>query len=160
MNILGVGGAEFLAIFLIMIVVAGPKRMIHWSYILGTYVSKMRRMWEEAAAMLQKEFDEAGMDIQVPRDIPTRQSLNREAQKLTNPITRPLDEVLEETKAAAAIPKENGRPTYQSKVTRSTPAETNSKPAEQPDLGSWSKGNGSQVDSNLGTWSNPKDKED
>ena len=35
MNFLGVGAWELVAILLIMLVFAGPKRMIHWSYVWG-----------------------------------------------------------------------------------------------------------------------------
>ena len=41
MDILGVGGWEIVAILLIMLIVAGPKRMISWSYTLGKYVSQL-----------------------------------------------------------------------------------------------------------------------
>ena len=35
MNVLGVGGWELLVVLLVMMVVAGPKRMILWSGVLG-----------------------------------------------------------------------------------------------------------------------------
>ncbi len=98
MDILGVGGWELVAILLIMLVVAGPKRMIAWSYTLGTYVSKLRKMWAETAKMLQKEFDEAGVDVKVPTDIPTRATLNKEIGRAFAPVTKPLQETLDATK--------------------------------------------------------------
>ena len=90
MDILGVGGWEFVAIFLIMLVVAGPKRMIQWSYTLGKYVAQLRQMWAETAEMLQKEFDEAGVDVKVPKDIPTRATINQEIGRALTPITKPF----------------------------------------------------------------------
>ena len=103
MDILGVGGAEFLAILIIMLVVAGPKRMIHWAYILGQYTAKARTMWAETMAYVQKEFDEAGVDIQLPKEPPTRRNFNQQiTQQVTKafePVTKPVQEALDETKS-------------------------------------------------------------
>lgn len=98
MDILGIGGWELVAIFVIMLVVAGPKRMIQWSYTLGKYVAVLRKMWSETAQMLQKEFDEAGVDVKVPKDIPTRATINREINRALSPVTKPLQETLDATK--------------------------------------------------------------
>lgn len=98
MDILGVGGWEIVAILLIMLIVAGPKRMISWSYTLGKYVSQLRRMWADTAQMLQKEFDDAGVDVQVPKDIPTRGDLNREIGRALTPVTKPFQETMNATK--------------------------------------------------------------
>ncbi len=98
MDILGVGGWEFVAIFLIMLVVAGPKRMISWSYTLGKYVAQLRHMWAETAELLQKEFDDAGVDVTVPKDIPTRATLNQEIGRALTPITKPFQESLDATR--------------------------------------------------------------
>lgn len=94
MEFFGVGGMELIAILLIALIVAGPKRMIAWSYTLGKWVSQARRMWSETAALLQKELDDAGVDIKVPTEPPTRQSLNNEVRRLTNPVTKPLQDSL------------------------------------------------------------------
>ena len=63
MEIFGIGGAELVAILIIMLVVAGPKRMVQWAYVLGQYVSKARAMWDGVMAGVQKEIDDAGLDI-------------------------------------------------------------------------------------------------
>ena len=78
MEIFGIGGAELVAILIIMLVVAGPKRMIQWAYILGQYTAKVRAMWAETMTYVQKEFDEAGLNVQLPKDVPTRGSFTRE----------------------------------------------------------------------------------
>ncbi len=96
MNVLGVGGSELLIVLLIMLVIAGPKRMIHWSYVLGQHLSKFRRMWSETVDIVQKEFDEAGVGIQLPKDVPTRGSLNKQAGKLMSGVTAPMQETLDE----------------------------------------------------------------
>jgi Sec-independent protein translocase protein TatA len=97
MEIFGIGGAELIAILVIMLVVAGPKRMIQWSYTLGKYVAMARNMWAQTAQQLQKEVDAAGVDFQVPKDIPTRGSLNATIGKFiadtAKPITQPVDEI-------------------------------------------------------------------
>ena len=99
MNILGVGGTEFIIILLIMLIVAGPKRMIHWSYILGQYLAKFRRMWAETVDVVQQEFDEAGVGIQLPKDMPTRGSLNRQAGKMLGSVTAPVKETMDQVDA-------------------------------------------------------------
>lgn len=106
MNILGIGGPEFILIFIIMLIVAGPKRMIAWSYTLGTYIARFRRMWEETVDVLQKEFDDAGVDVKVPRELPTRASLNQQAAKALSSVTRPVQSVLDDASSELKDVKE------------------------------------------------------
>ena len=87
MEIFGVGGGEVVAILVIMLVVAGPKRMVQWAYVLGQYVSKARAMWDEVMAGVQKEIDDAGLDMQLPKTMPTRANLNTLTNTLTNPVS-------------------------------------------------------------------------
>lgn len=96
MNILGVGGSELLIVLLIMLVIAGPKRMIHWSGILGRHVAKFRRMWSETVDIVQQEFDEAGVGIQLPKDVPTRGSLQKQAGKVVGGVTAPVQDTVKE----------------------------------------------------------------
>lgn len=142
MEILGVGGAELVAILIIMLVVAGPKRMIQWAYVLGQYTAKVRAMWAETMTYVQKEFDEAGLNIQLPKDVPTRGSLNREigkqVEKAIAPIANPLKSTLDETaaeikqiKAGATITNTNGLKS----------ADTSPPPSDSKNnLGTWSAG--------------------
>lgn len=95
MELFGVGPWELVAILLIMLVVAGPKRMIQWSYKLGQYVAVLRRMWTETAKMLQKELDEAGVDFRVPTEPPTRDTLRKEVGRALAPVTKPIQESLD-----------------------------------------------------------------
>ncbi|MEP6988032.1 MAG: hypothetical protein ABI970_20690 [Chloroflexota bacterium] len=101
MEIFGVGGGEVVAILVIMLVVAGPKRMVQWAYVLGQYISKARGMWDEVMAGVQKEIDDAGLDVQLPKTMPTRANLNTIANTFTNPvgsvwsgITAPVQDVM------------------------------------------------------------------
>jgi sec-independent protein translocase protein TatB len=95
MELFGIGGMELLLILLIMVMVAGPKRMIAWSYTLGKYVATLRRMWGEAAGMIQKELDQAGVDFKVPKE-PTRENFAREVSRALTPVTKPVQDSLNE----------------------------------------------------------------
>ena len=99
MNVFGVGAWELIAILLIMLVFAGPKRMIHWSYVLGQHVSKFRKIWSETVDLVQKEFDEAGVDIKLPKEPPTRGNLNRSLTDAVKPMTKPVQDSLDEVKS-------------------------------------------------------------
>jgi Sec-independent protein translocase protein TatA len=101
MNIAGIGGMELVAILIIMLVIAGPKRMVRWSYLLGQYVAKFRVMWGETVDMIQKEFDAAGVDVEVPRELPTRQNISKQVSKAFEPVTRPVKETLDEVGAVS-----------------------------------------------------------
>jgi Sec-independent protein translocase protein TatA len=134
MEILGVGGMEMIALLLIMLIVAGPKRMIQWSYVAGQYVAKIRQMWSETAAALQQELDQSGIDVQVPRQIPTRQSLQREINRSLSsagqPIRNSVNGLKAEVENAAAVPVVPAVPTV---VTPPKPVE-----ASGDSYGAWS----------------------
>ena len=138
MEILGVGGAELVAILIIMLVVAGPKRMIQWAYILGKYTAKVRAMWAESMSYLQKEFDAAGLDVELPKEPPTRGSFNRQltqqVEKAFSPITKPVKEALDETTSQVNQLKK------QATVTESNGAAAKPQPTSNgtQDLGTWS----------------------
>jgi sec-independent protein translocase protein TatA len=135
MNIFGVGGMELIFILIIMLVVAGPKRMIKWAYILGQYTSKLRRMWEETVDVLQKEMDDAGVDVKIPRDLPTQGNLRRMASSAVNnavsPVTKPIQETINEVDRVKqmAVKGENGH------VPETPPAAPRK---SEPNLGAWS----------------------
>lgn len=170
MNILGVGGPELAAILIIMLVFAGPKRMVHWSYVLGQHLAKFRRMWSQTVDLVQKEFDEAGVDIQLPKEPPTRQNMNKAIADAMKPVTQPVQESLDEVKKDVKSLKEVGdelKNKTQSPLPSPTQAKTAAKPTpspEAPNAGSWAGGSltkptesssngshGSKMD--MGTWS-------
>jgi Sec-independent protein translocase protein TatA len=99
MEIFGIGGAELVAILIIMLLVAGPKRMIQWAYVLGQYVAKFRAMWDEVMAGVQKEIEEAGIDMQLPKSIPTRANLLNPMNNVWAGITAPVQEVMKDVSA-------------------------------------------------------------
>jgi sec-independent protein translocase protein TatB len=86
MNILGVGPAELIVILIIMLVVAGPKRMIEWAYQAGKYAAQLRAMFQETMDAFHKELAQSGIDM--PKDLtklPTgRFDIVSEAAKVIN----------------------------------------------------------------------------
>ncbi len=141
MEIFGIGGAELVAILIIMLIVAGPKRMIQWAYVLGQYTAKARAMWAETMSYVQKELNEAGMDVELPKDIPTRKSFNSEiskqVQKAVSPISKPLQETLDAAKSEVQQIKTDATITDTSTVKTGSTASTNG----NSDLGTWSSSN-------------------
>ena len=161
MNILGVGGPELIAILIIMLVFAGPKRMIHWSYLLGQYLAKFRAMWSQTVDLVQKEFDDAGVGIQLPKEPPTRKNMNKAIANVMKPVTQPVQESLDEVKKDVESLQEVGAELKNKTKTLPSPA-AKAKPAPKPPeavgMGSWSGGksaaaaeSNSNVD--MGTWS-------
>ncbi len=129
MNFLGVGAWELVAILLIMLVFAGPKRMIHWSYVLGQHVAKFRKIWSETVDLVQKEFDEAGVDIKLPKEPPTRKSLNSAVTDAVKPMTKPVQDSLDEVKKDLDAVKEVSDTLNNKRNTAST---SDAKPATKP----------------------------
>lgn len=139
MEILGVGGAELVVILIIMLVVAGPKRMLRWAYILGMYISKMRALWAESMKHIEREMREAGMDVELPKEPPTRANINRQVNRMLDPVIKPVKETLDDTRAQledvkkqATITERNGHSLNQPRP--AAPPSSDS----QPNLGTWS----------------------
>ena len=165
MNFLGIGAWELVAILLIMLVFAGPKRMIHWSYVLGQHVAKFRKIWSETVDIVQKEFDDAGVGIKLPKEPPTRKSLNRSVSDAVKPITKPVQDTLGEVqKDLDSVKEVSDSLNKTAKPARpALPAPAKAKAASKPKaaepvaMGSWSgidsatkpESNGA----NLGSWS-------
>lgn len=163
MNILGIGGFELVLILIIMLMVAGPKRMIHWAYIMGKWVAKFRIMWSQTVDMVQKEINAAGYDVELPKDPPTRANLTRWAQnavKPDDPLRKAVDEIKgdidqldRDMSGKAEVKKPPRRPIREGAVASgsmtgatangaSKPASSNGSAASPPvggaDFGSWS----------------------
>ena len=181
MNIFGVGGAELLAILIIMLVIAGPKRMIHWSYIMGKQVRKFRKIWSQTVDLVQKEFDEAGVGITLPKEPPTRQNLNKAIADAVQPVSKPLQDSIDEVKqdvgvfqevsdslndkkakpAVAAAASQDTKPAAKPARPKSAAAKAKTPEFSGADMGAWSGGaagkngdskvNGSGQE--LGSWS-------
>lgn len=85
MNFFGVGGWEILLILLIMLIVAGPKRMLQWAYFGGRILAQIRGMWSQAMDGIQRELDDAGVDFKVPKQL-SRNEMNRAARDFIKPF--------------------------------------------------------------------------
>ena len=62
-NILGIGPWQIIIVLLVMLIVAGPKRMVLWAYQAGRYVAMFRKMFDETMSAFQKEMQESGIDL-------------------------------------------------------------------------------------------------
>lgn len=58
-NILGFNTLNILVLLVIMLIVAGPKRMIQWAYTVGQYIGKFRAMFQETMNTINKELQAA-----------------------------------------------------------------------------------------------------
>jgi Sec-independent protein translocase protein TatA len=158
MDILGVGGWELVAIVLIMLIVAGPKRMIGWSYTLGRYVGMARDMWAQTARQLEKELKDSGVDVELPKDIPTKLTLSSSIAKavtsvskpLSDPLKQPLDEIQKDLNTLRQ-PVTPGDPTA-FRESKST-AKANGVPAPEPAAPSSNGDNAAPPATDFGSWS-------
>ncbi len=141
MDIFGIGGAELIAVFVIMLIVAGPKRMIAWSYTLGKWLSQLQKIWRTTAEQIQKEFDAEGIDVRVPKDLPTRDSVRQEVTRLAHPFTKPLqdgmNEVQREIDEVKQIKREVNAPQPPASAANGTTAP---KTSDGGEFGTWSGG--------------------
>lgn len=164
MKLFGVGGAELVLIVIIMLIVAGPKRMIRWAYIIGQYVGKFRILWEQMVDMLQDEVDAAGLDVKIPKEIPTRQNIAKTANELLKPYADEVEKSMENVKnpVKAALDEGNAAVKDAKKATeqnvdlgswdgkKETKAQANDKPDTKPEPASEDNG------TNFGAWTQPK----
>lgn len=164
MNVFGIGGWELVLILLIMLIVAGPKRMAQWAYVLGTWTAKLRVMWEEVAESLQKELNESGIDVQVPKTPPTRASIQRSLEEYGkhvmdaagNPqeelkkieqdikgvqqqVKGEMESVDKEVRASTRVPAKNGAKAPVTTLDKNTPTKPDSSENNdtQSDFGTW-----------------------
>ncbi|MCY3835775.1 MAG: hypothetical protein OXF83_04955 [Anaerolineaceae bacterium] len=140
MNFLGIGGMELLLILLITIIVAGPRRMITWSYEVGRWLAKAQKLWAESARMMQRELDDAGIEIQVPRRIPTRQRLNQQLQGAIRRAASPIQEPLKEIQGEIQRDLSDDLETLEqaSRELRADGKQTGPGKTKDAELGSWS----------------------
>lgn len=96
MNFLGVGPAELVIILILLLVVAGPKRMVQWAYVAGQYVAQLRAMWQEASRMVQQELEQAGIEPEVIDTLKELSNNPRQLQRRANPLNSVVDAVRKE----------------------------------------------------------------
>lgn len=90
MEILGVGPAELVTIFILLLVFAGPKRMTVWAFHLGRYMRQLRGVWQETVGVINREIEASGVNVQ--RDVNELKDLSRfnvvdEASRVINAET-------------------------------------------------------------------------
>ncbi|HLY28183.1 MAG TPA: hypothetical protein VKQ72_17690 [Aggregatilineales bacterium] len=90
---------DILIILIIMLIVAGPKRMVQWAYTLGRYTAQLRAMFQETMNAVQKEISEAGLDIQ--KDLP---SLTSGRFDLMNEVNKVMNAPLKEDATPQSTP--------------------------------------------------------
>lgn len=145
MNILGVGTAELVVILLIMIVVAGPKRMLQWAYWMGVYFGKARRIFAQMMTLVQEEIKQAGVEVTLPKELPNRAQLNQWSRDALKPLLEPVEKALKEAEELELRPD-------------STPNQLTADPAHREQLGSWNdllKAKPTPPNNTFGTWSQP-----
>lgn len=90
-GIFGIGIWELALVFILLLVVAGPQRMIRWAYIIGRYTSKIQGEFQKAVAAFKQEIEASGLN-DVTRDLPRppkQFDAVAEAKKLINPEPNP-----------------------------------------------------------------------
>lgn len=127
MNIFGVGPAELILILIILVSVAGPKRMIQWAYVIGKYTAQLRKMIEDAWSQVRKEFE--AVNVELPKNVPTRANLGQEVNKFLNTEFAKLEEeerrAKQGTSAAASAPATGSKYGTATTSTPSNAATTN-----------------------------------
>jgi Sec-independent protein translocase protein TatA len=143
MNIFGVGSAEFVLILIIALIVAGPKRLIEWSYIAGRYVGQLKMLWSQMVESLQQDLDEAGVDIKLPKQLPNRSNIDKVAGEVLRPLAEPMQQALKDSEAE--VKKLDGsikELADEAKVEASLPSldseESTGEPQAKTGFGTWS----------------------
>ncbi len=107
MNIMGMGIPELLVILLIAMIVAGPKRLMQWAYISGRFMGQMRVMWGQMMSSIQREFDDAGLDIKMPKDPLNRSQVQQFTRDALRPLSDPMRQAMHDyEREARALEKE------------------------------------------------------
>ncbi len=94
MSLFGVGILELILVLMIALVVAGPKRLLHWAYLSGRFIAQMRTMWGKVVEAMQNEFDESGVDFKLPKDPTNRQEMQRFRQDVLRPLREPIHQAM------------------------------------------------------------------
>lgn len=131
-NILGVGPAEMILIFLVALIFLGPKRMLGWMYTAGKYTARFRAQLNEMMASIRKEFEAAQVDL--PKDLSVPRvprggfDILKEANKLVSAeLNKPASGA-----AAGAATAANAKPASEN---GNTPAPQAANPDKSPATG-------------------------
>jgi len=158
MNILGMGIPELLLIIVIAMIVAGPKRLMQWAYLSGRFLGQMRVVWGQMMDSVQKEFDDAGVNIKMPKDPLNRNQVRKFTQDALRPFSEPMqqamDEYEREAKALEAeIRKDETLEVEKVAANPATPVVPQKTPkAEEPPASAPSASKAPQQKTGFGTW--------
>lgn len=94
MSLFGVGIMELVLVVVIALIVAGPKRMLQWAYLTGRFIAQVQHTWSKAVSAMQKEFDEAGVDLHLPKDPMNPQEMRRFKEEALKPIREPMEQAI------------------------------------------------------------------
>jgi Sec-independent protein translocase protein TatA len=94
MSLFGVGIMELVLVVMIALIVAGPKRMIQWAYLTGRFIAQAQHTWSKAISAMQKEFDDAGVDLHLPKDPMNPQEMRRFKEEALKPIREPMEQAI------------------------------------------------------------------
>ncbi len=151
MNLFGIGGWELVLIIIIMLVVAGPKRMAVWAYTLGQWTAKLRTLWEEVATSIQSELKETGIDVEVPKHPPTRADIQRGLQDAGRKFLDEQDELKQLRDEVAGVQKDTKRELDAiDKTVRQSEKRNGQSPTPSPKAPDES--NNTDDDDSFGTW--------
>jgi len=74
---------QIFIILILALILFGPKQMIQYAYVAGRYLAKFRAMWEQTAQVIQKEFEQAGLDLP-PGVLTGKFDIGAEAMRVIN----------------------------------------------------------------------------
>jgi Sec-independent protein translocase protein TatA len=134
-GIFGIGIWELGLIFIIMLAVAGPKRMVKWAFELGKITAKLRGMFQETMDAFKREIDAS--DLNLSKDLPKlptqRFDIVKEANKL-------VDEAVNTPTNSKYSSSTSGNVSATTMTTATPPSSPAAPPAaddEQPRYDSW-----------------------
>ncbi len=134
-NILGIGPWQIIIVLLVMLIVAGPKRMVLWAYQAGRYVAQFRKMFDETMSAFQKEMQESGIDL--TKDMA---SLQKESFDVINEASKVINAEPTSTPASSATSTTTA-PTIQSPQppaqAAAEPPKDNTDSTDKPRYDSW-----------------------
>lgn len=141
MNIFGLGLWELALIVIIMLVVAGPQRMLQWAYHAGKLMARARELWSQLMLSVQQELDDAGVDVELPKDL-NRAQIEKFTRNVMKPLQEPINQGMrayqEEAKKLEAEVKDKLQDVPESQEAAKPQEEPKSQPLRQQSFGTWS----------------------
>src|SRR5216683_3262021 len=131
-NILGIGSWQIIIVLLVMLIVAGPKRMVLWAYQAGRYVAMFRKMFDETMSAFQKEMQESGIDL--TKDLT---SLQKESFDVINEASKVINAEPTNTPASSGTTAPTIQPSQPPAQAAAEPPKDNTDSTDKPRYDSW-----------------------